>query len=109
MHKNNGTTDLTDLLFTLNMQLKLTTDILNAGNVEGVKENIRMLKAMLKNASAKVKSLNNKNIEEMFSPLDKKTQSLIKALEGSNSETANSLYAAFMKEFPKLFIASTSI
>ena len=109
MHKKNGTTDLTDLLFTLNMQLKLTTDILNAGNVKGVKENIEMLNNMLKNTAAKVKSLINKNIEEMFSPLDKKTQSLIKALEGSNSEIANSLYAAFMKEFPKLFIASTSI
>ncbi len=109
MHKNDGTTDLTDLLFTLNMQLKLTTDISNAGNVKGVKENIGMLKNMLKQTSEKVKSLSNKNIEEMFSPLDETAQSLIKALENSNSETANSLYSSFMKDFPKLFMASTSI
>ncbi len=109
MHKNDGTTDLTDLLFTLNMQLKLTTDISNAGNVKGVKENIGMLKNMLKNTSAKVKSSNNKNIEEMYSPLYKTAQSLIKALEDSDSQKANSLYSSFMKDFPKLFMASTSI
>ena len=109
MHKNNGTTDLTDLLFTLNMQLKLTTDISNAGNVNGVKENIGMLKNMLKNTSAKVKGLSNKNIEKMYSPLNKTANSLIKALEGSESQKADSLYSSFMKDFPKLFMASTSI
>jgi hypothetical protein len=109
MHKNNGTTDLTDLLFTLNMQLKLTTDISNAGNIKGVKENIGMLKNMLKNTSAKVNSISNKNIEEMYSPLQKTAQSLIKAFEDSNSQKADSLYASFMKDFPKLFLASTSL
>lgn len=109
MHKNNGTTDLTDLLFTLNMQLKLTTDISNAGNTKGVKENIGMLKNILKQTSEKVASVGNKNLEKSFAPLDTAAKSLIKSLENSDVESANSLYSSFMKDFPKIFMASTSI
>lgn len=105
MHKNNGTVDLTDMLFSLNMQMKLTTDISNAGNAKGAKENIEMVKKILEHASMKVKNA-NADIQTLFSPVEKTTQDWLKAIETGDAKTAKELYTSFTPLFRKIFMAS---
>lgn len=104
MHKNNGTVDLTDMLFSLNMQMKLTTDMVNAGNIASAKENIGMIKKILEQTSIKVK--NTENFESLFAPINKTANDWIKAIENGDAKSANTLYALFSADFPKPFIAS---
>ena len=106
MHKNNETVDLTDMLFSLNMQLKLTTDISNTGNAEGAMENIALINKIMDHVSKKVKTSNDTNLQKLFLPVEKTTQDWLKAIEQSDPKTAKSLYASFMPDFQKIFMAS---
>lgn len=106
MHKNNGTVDLADMLFSLNMQLKLTTDISNAGNTNGAKDNTDLVKKILEHAARKVKGSNNANLQALFAPVEKTTQDWLKAIETGDAQTAKSLYATFTPDFQKIFMAS---
>ena len=104
IHRNNGTVDLTDMLFALNMQMKLTTDMANAGNMKLAKENGVMIKKMLEHTTEKVK--HTENFEPQFASINKTATEWIKAIESSDAKAANNLYATFSAEFPKPFIAS---
>jgi hypothetical protein len=104
MHKNNGTVDLTDILFSINMQMKLSTDMANAGNLKSAKENIGMIKKLLEQSSNKIK--NAENLEPLFSPINKMANEWLNAIEKDDAKSANELYKKFSVDFPKLFIAS---
>jgi hypothetical protein len=104
MHRNNGTVDLTDMLFALNMQMKLTTDMANAGNMKLAKENGVMIKKMLEQTTGKVKHI--ENFEPQFASINKTATEWIKAIENGDAKAANSLYTTFSTDFPKPFIAS---
>jgi hypothetical protein len=104
MHRNNGTVDLTDMLFALNMQMKLTTDMANAGNMKLAKENGAMIKKMLEQTTEKVK--HTENFEAQFASINKTATDWIKAIESGDAKAANSLYTTFSADFPKPFIAS---
>lgn len=73
MHKNNGTVDLADMLFTLNMQLKLTTDMTNAGNFKMANENIAMVKKIMEHATIKLKN-SGEALQAMYKPVEENTQ-----------------------------------
>ena len=105
MHKNNGTVDLADMLFSLNMQLKLTTDISNAGNAKGAKDNTDMVKKIIEHASMKVKN-SGEDIQSLFVPVEKTTQDWLKAIETGDAALTKTLYASFTPDFQKLFMAS---
>ena len=104
MHRNNGTVDLTDMLFALNMQMKLTTDMANAGNIKLAKENGVMIKKMLEQTTEKVK--HTENFEPQFASINKTAIEWIKAIESNDAKAANSLYTTFSADFSKPFIAS---
>ncbi|HEX2867745.1 MAG TPA: hypothetical protein VHO03_11925 [Ignavibacteriales bacterium] len=104
MHRNNATVDLTDMLFALNMQMKLTTDMANAGNMKLAKENGATIKKMFEQTIEKVKS--TENFEQQFALINNTTAEWIKAIEIGDAKKANSLYTTFSANFPKPFIAS---
>lgn len=106
MHKNNGTVELSDMLFSLNMQLKLTTDISNAGNAEGAKDNIELVKKIIEHAGKKVKSSNDANLQALLIPVEKTVEDWIKAIETGDAKTAKALYTSFAPDFQKIFMAS---
>ena len=105
MHKNNGTVDITDMLFSLNMQMKLATDISNAGNTKGSKESLDMIKKIMEHLSMKIKSA-SADVQALYIPVEKNAQDWIKAIEAGDAKTVKSLYASFMPDFQKIFMAS---
>ncbi|OIP83513.1 MAG: hypothetical protein AUK44_05040 [Porphyromonadaceae bacterium CG2_30_38_12] len=105
MHKNNGTVDLADMLFSFNMQLKLTTDMTNAGNFEMAKENLVMVKKIMEHASMKLKT-SSAAIQAMYIPVEKNTQDWMMALEKGDAAAVKAQYVAFTPNFQKIFMAS---
>lgn len=106
MHKNNGTVELSDMLFSLNMQLKLTTDISNAGNAAGAKNNTDMVKEIMEHIAPKVKSLSDANLQALFVPVEKTVLDWLKAIDAGDAQAAKALYATFMPDFQKIFMVS---
>ena len=61
MHKNNGLTDLTDLMFSLRAEIRGAMDMYNARNFGGAKESLPMVKNLLNKVDGKAKVFENKN------------------------------------------------
>lgn len=96
------------LYFLIYYEVGLATDILNAGNSLGTKENIDMVKKLIEKTSAMVKSSGNANFNELFVPFEKTAQNWITAIENSDAKKANELYGEFLPSFKKIFMASMS-
>ena len=106
MHKNNGTIEVSDMLFSLNMQLKLTTDISNTGNANGARNTLEMVKDIMQHLSQKIKGSTDKTMEAMYAPVETVTQNWLNAIEKGDAKLAKELYASFLPQFQKMFMAS---
>jgi len=103
MHKNNGTTDLTDVMFSLRAEIRMTMDMFNAKNIKGTKESLPMVKNLLNKVDMKAKAFNNKNYDEAYAPLKSLVEKWIKAVEKDESNSIMENFNSFMNEFPKAY------
>ena len=46
------------------------------------------------------------DVQALYVPIEKTAQDWIKAIEASDSKTVKTLYASFMPDFQKMFMAS---
>lgn len=106
MHRNNNTVDLTDILFSLNMQMKLATDISNADNAPGAKETIGQVKKMLEQASVKVLNSENARLKPLLPPVQKLVEDWIMAVESADKTGVKTIYASFLTDYKKIYMAS---
>jgi len=106
MHKINGTTDLTDVVFSWRMELKNTADMFNAGNTAGYKQGIPMVESIYQKVVAKKAQRDDSALTETFKPLDEVYNTWIKAIKSGDKKAMNAAYNAFMDAFPKPYMAS---
>jgi hypothetical protein len=106
MHKINGTTDLTDVEFSWRMEIKNTSDMLNAGNTEGANQNLAFVESIYKKVialKAKRKRKNN-DINEIFKPIDEAYTSWINSVKANDIKSMNVAYKCFMDGYTKLYM-----
>jgi len=106
MHMNNGTLDLTDMMFSWNMQMTMTMNMLNAGNTDGAYKNLNKVN-MVYNKMLMLK--NKKNSEPFtanFVKVDKSYKEWKSAMDNKNVEEATKKFGSFNKIFGKAFILS---
>lgn len=101
MHKNNGLTDLTDLMFSLRAEIRGTMDMYNAKNFGGAKESLTTIKNLLNKVDGKAKAFENKNFEEAYEPLKSSVTKWIEAVEKNDSKSVMENFNLFMNSFPK--------
>lgn len=101
MHKNNGLTDLTDLMFSLRAEIRGAMDMYNAQNFAGAKESLEMIKNLLNKVDGKAKIFENKNFEEAYEPLKSSVTKWIEAIEKDDSKSVLENFGLFMNSFPK--------
>ena len=101
MHKNNGLTDLTDLMFSLRAEIRGTMDMYNAKNIGGAKESLTIIKNLLNKVDGKAKAFENKNFEEAYEPLKSSVTKWIEAVEKNDSKSVMENFNLFMNSFPK--------
>lgn len=103
MHKNNGTTDLTDVMFSLRAEIRMTMDMYNAKNINGAKESLPMVKNILNKVDMKAKAFNNTNFDEAYAPLKSSVEKWIEAVEKDESKYVLENFNLFMNSFPKSY------
>ena len=103
MHKNNGTTDLTDVMFGLRGELRMAMDMFNAKNIKGTKESLSTIKNFLTKVDMKAKAFNNKSYDEAYAPLKSSVEKWIEAVEKNESKSVIENFNMFMNEFPKSY------
>jgi hypothetical protein len=106
MHKINGTSDLTDVVFSWRMELKNTSDMLVVGNKEGAKHNMEQLETIYKQVEAKKAQRNDNSLNEVFKPLEEAYSAWLKAEKAGNLEQINASLKQFMDIFPKPYMAT---
>lgn len=103
IHKNNGTTDLTDVMFSLRAEIRMAMDMFNAKNIKGTKESLSLIKNILTKVDMKAKAFNNSNYDEAYAPLKSFVQNWIEAIEKDESNSVLDNFNSFMNEFPKSY------
>jgi len=106
MHMNNGTLDLTDMMFSWKMQTTMTMNMLNAGNTKGAYNNLNIVKMVYE----KMLRLKEKRIDQAFNMQFEKVNTLYEnwysAMKNKNVNKAKSNFAKFDKNFGKAFVMS---
>lgn len=106
MHKINGTTDLTDMTFSLRMELKNTADMFNAENIASADQNISTVEGIYQKVVEMKTKRNDSNLNEIFKPLDEVYSSWLTAIKKGDKEAMNLSYNKFMDGFAKPYMAS---
>lgn len=106
MHMNNGTLDLTDMMFSWKMQMTMTMNMLNAGNTVGAYKNLHKVD-MVYNKMLHLKNKKNSDafIAE-FNKADKLYKDWSSQMANKNVAGAKSNFAQFNMIFGKAFILS---
>jgi len=106
MHKNNGLTDLTDMMFSLRAEIRGGMDMFNAQNYKGAKESLNPIKNLLNKVAVKAKARNNKEFDILFEPLKSSAESWIDTVEKENKQAVMENFNNFMNAFPKPYGAT---
>ena len=106
MHKINGTTDLTDLVFAWRMEIKNTSDMVNTGNTAGANQNVSIVEGIYQKLIAMKSSKNDNSLNELFKPLDAAYAAWLKAMKGADKAGMNVALNSFMDGFAKPYLAT---
>jgi len=109
LHQNNDRVDLTDRLFMLNLDLKSGTEMANADPLFMRKKKLPSIESAFSQIQDIVKNSNNKQLQELFIPIDAATKNWIKAISEKNQIWANTVFGTFSSNFGKLFLQSCDI
>ena len=103
MHAINGTTDLTDVIFNLNMQMNMTMFMMNADNLKGA----QMSFTKIPEAYQKVVAFKNKKADAEFNKSFEKVDMLYnewaKAMDAKDYTKAKEVFGNFSAVFPMVF------
>lgn len=104
MHKNNGTTDLTDIMFATRMNIMETMEMFSAQNFEGAKSNIYSVKNLAAKYVKMVKSAEKYN--DLFKPVEEAVNNWIEAIEKTDKQQVKTSMENYMKAFPKAYMST---
>lgn len=104
MHRNNGTTDLTDIMFATRMNIMGTMEMFSANNFDGAKANLPLVKNLMAKFISKVKD--NENYNSLFKPVANAVNNWITALEKMDKQNVKLSVNEYFKEFPKAYLST---
>jgi hypothetical protein len=104
MHKNNGLTDITDLMFSLRAEIRGAMDMYNAQNYKGAKENLYLVKTLLSKVMKKAEMKSSKEFDVQLEQLKSSTESWSEAIEKDNKQAVADRFNNFMNVFPKPYM-----
>ena len=101
MHRNNGRTDLTDVMFSWRAEVKNAMDMFAAGNVDGAKNHLEMVDRMYGKLKSYQQKKNDAKFNELFSPVEELVKEWKNGIETKNAEKVKTNFGKFMNEFSK--------
>jgi len=106
MHRNNGRTDLTDVMFAWRAEIKNAMDMFAAGNVDGAKNHLEMVDRMYSKLKSYQQKKNDPKFDELFAPVEEIVKAWQEGIKNDNFEQAKANFNKFMNEFDKPFMAT---
>lgn len=106
MHRTNGRVTLTDLLFSLRMEVNNAMDMMNASNIQGAKAQVSTLAKLHDNIQHQLAQPANPKLSELQKPLMDAYDQWLAAVNAGDTKKAGEAFATFMNEFPKLYGAT---
>lgn len=104
MHRNNGRTDLTDVMFSWRAEVKNAMDMFAAGNVDGAKNHLEMVDRMYGKLKSYQQKKNDPKFDELFIPIEELVKEWKDGIENKNIEKAKTNFGKFMNEFGKPYV-----
>jgi TolA-binding protein len=106
MHKTNGRVTLTDMLFSLRMEVRNAQDMENAGNKQGSKAHVNTLAKLHENIQHQLAQPANAKLSQLQQSLMAAYDQWVAAVNAGDSKKAEGAFTTFMNEFPKLYGAT---
>ncbi|MCX6173941.1 MAG: hypothetical protein NTZ27_04205 [Ignavibacteriales bacterium] len=104
MHRNNGKTDLTDVMFSWRAEIKNAMDMFVAGNVVGAINHLEMVDRMTGKVKSYQQKKNDAKFNELFIPLGESEKAWKEGITNNNAEKAKTNFDKFMNEFGKPYM-----
>lgn len=104
MHRNNGRTDLTDVMFMWRAEIKNAMDMFSAGNVDGAKNHIEMVDRMYGKLKSYQQKKNDPKFDELFIPIEELVKEWKDGIQNKETEKAKLNFNKFMNEFGKPYV-----
>ncbi len=104
MHKNNGRTDLTDVMFSWRAEIKNAMDMFAAGNTEGAKNHLEMVDRMYVKLKSYQQKENDPKFNQLFTPVEEIVKAWKEGITNNNVDKAKSNFTKFMNEFGKPYM-----
>lgn len=106
MHKINGITDLTDLMFSWRAELKNTTDMVSVGNTDGAAKNLAVVEELYRQVTAMKAKRNNSSLNELFLPLDEAYKTWLKTTKYGDATKLSQCLNKFTELFSKPYLTT---
>lgn len=106
MHRNNGRTDLTDVMFSWRAEIKNAMDMYAAGNSAGAKNHLEMVDRMYGKLKLYQQKKNDPKFDEFFTPVEETVKAWKEGIKNDNVEQAKTNFDKFMNEFGKPYMAT---
>jgi hypothetical protein len=106
MHRTNGRVTLTDMLFSLRMEVKNAMDMVNAGNMQGAKTHVGTLAKLHESIQPQLGHSNNAKFSQLQKPLMDAYDQWVAAVNDGDTKKADGAFITFMNEFPMLYGAT---
>jgi hypothetical protein len=106
MHRNNGRTDLTDVMFSWRSEVKNAMDMFAAGNVDDAKNHLEMVDRMYGKLKSYQQKKNDLKFNELFSPVEELVKEWKNGIETKNAEKTKTNFGKFMNEFGKPYMTT---
>lgn len=104
MHKINGKTDITDVMFVWRMEMKNTTEMISAKNFKGAENNIVAVENHFKKLKEMIEKNKNPEFEKLFTPLEKIYSEWIELNKTKKWDKVSVTFGNFFKEFSKPYL-----
>ena len=104
MHKINGKTDITDVMFAWRMEMKKTTEMVSAKNFKDAKNNIAAVENHFRKLKEMIKKNKNPEFEKLFNPLEKIYSEWINVNKTKKWDKVPFVFGRFLKTFPRSYL-----
>lgn len=104
MHRNNGKTDLTDVMFAWRAEIKNAMDMFAAGNAVGAKNHLEMVDKMTGKVKSYQQKKNDAKFNELFAPVEEVVKAWKDGVEQKDVEKVKTNFNKFMNEFGKPYV-----
>ena len=109
LHRNNGTADLTDVMFAWRMEIRNTMEMVNAGNTAGAQKHLSAVQALATQVTEHAAEHSDPAFAKLLEALITVATQWSDGVEKADRKASSEEFAKFMTEFPKIYLVTLKV